>query len=766
MKTGHIVLSKDIEYLAEQVSTVVKPAAPDTFAQQVSQQARKILQRGQPSDAETFLRALGEVPGESPVEIIEPDDEADVEIIDEPEDQPQIQQIPRPDIEQTDSGLISEEDEEKFISYLRDVFKAAREEQTQELRQPEPNEMYLAQLTQLIHLVDQLEDMYAKPGVLSKSQHIENERRLDGRLERMFAYKPKRQEATAEPEPETEPEPEAAVQEPEPQPEVAEPAPEATPASERSELGQFTSARDRDQIASLVYRKNFRELTPEDEAALQGLSQQDWVSGRRYFAKLRNRINRLLRAGPEEQTPDDRQFLQDMRGRFPKLFATQEELLNDPVLRVLYEAATAEQGGRIELLQNGKWMRVWPYADDRSFYFDLLAPEGGWEQTGLVTPQAGDETDITTAVTPPEAPAAEPEAQPAPQQQQQQPEGPQLSDNDRAIVDKIKAAIGEATPGTPEQNQEAIKNLRQMWREATQIEDNKTRLAMLRELRTALSELRTSTQAGDPEGTIGTETDQFLVQLRNRAKQYRTGLAWWSFGLNRMINKLIGSGARAVKSREGKGGTEYKIMSPAIEKPVFFWVPAEQTESRVKLDGFIEDILAEQEMPVRLDPKGEAPDAAFGMPPEPPGGDPVGGTGEEAQPSLPGEEQPQQEEPDTPKIPSRVLVTQNGKWWVMSWENWLQFLVQGASGARWNLDHWGARVPEGKPNDVRQFVTMDEGPPKYYSTDPGTNVYYVQGWEPRRFKQELDYIQSMDVAGMSLVEPTPPSEEPTILSTR
>jgi hypothetical protein len=100
----------------------------------------------------------------------------------------------------------------------------------------------------------------------------------------------------------------------------------------------------------------------------------------------------------------------------------------------------------------------------------------------------------------------------------------------------------------------------------------------------------------------------------------------------------------------------------------------------------------------------------------------------------------------------------------MSWDNWLQFLSQGASGARWNLDHWGARPPEGRPPDVREYLTRDQGPQKYYSNDPKTNVFNVAGWQPKRFNAELDYIAAMSIADMPLIDPIPPEQEPKVLN--
>jgi hypothetical protein len=186
----------------------------------------------------------------------------------------------------------------------------------------------------------------------------------------------------------------------------------------------------------------------------------------------------------------------------------------------------------------------------------------------------------------------------------------------------------------------------------------------------------------------------------------------------------------------------------------------------VVLSPLLQEILAEQdEYDARQDPKGRAPEAAFGQPPVPPSGDPEGLAQHMPDPgSLPPEQPAGLVSPPLRKevkVPVRIIVTQNNNWWELAWKNWLQFLAQGASGARWNLDHWGARIPGGQPPDVREYLTKDQGPPAYYSNDPATNVFYVKGWQPKRFADELDYIAAMDVAQMPLISPKPPEEEET-----
>ncbi len=286
-------------------------------------------------------------------------------------------------------------------------------------------------------------------------------------------------------------------------------------------------------------------------------------------------------------------------------------------------------------------------------------------------------------------------------------------------------------------------------------------------------------------GAEGFDPDAFLQELQNTASWQRTNKSGWRpWGVTKALASLIGTQPRIAKSRETKRGTEYKVMSS--KGTLYFWVPvqkftdklknlgfaimqspqlfASQQYDNVKLSPLLEEILNEQEFDATRDPRGEAPDAAFGVPPVPPEGEPEG----KAQlPPLPGEEpEPGGPDPERVRKPNRVIVVQNNIWWEISWNNWLQFLAQGASGSRWNLDHWGARVPEGQPPDVSEYITGDQGSAKYYSTDPYTNVYYVQKWSPKRFRDELNYIQAMDVAGMPLVAPLPPEEEPAILSRR
>lgn len=259
---------------------------------------------------------------------------------------------------------------------------------------------------------------------------------------------------------------------------------------------------------------------------------------------------------------------------------------------------------------------------------------------------------------------------------------------------------------------------------------------------------------------------QFFQQLPQMAHSYakvgRMGPGVrWSRGMSRIANRLQNNAVSIAKLKPAGKFQVYQVQNRAGQKYNFYV----ESQSVVRTDPFL-DSLFEQDYNVMDDPKREAPDAAFDIgPPTPPEGSvyPVeepqdfgGPQAEEAGAGGPGIDTPEKSAnvaEKKPKYPDRVIAAQNGWWYVMPWENWVQFVIQGASGANWNLSNWGAGRPE-MPDDVRQLATTGERP-EYYSTDPNTNVYYVQGWQPKRFQAEKDYIRAADVSNLSLIEPKP-----------
>jgi hypothetical protein len=646
-----------------------------------------------------------------------------------------------------------------------------------------------------MHLVDQLEEVYEQPGVVAMNQHTANTRKLERHVERTLDAKPK----------------DTPKEQPEPEPtDYLGGQPSASPTDQR-EQGRFVSPRDQsdlDSMAHLVYRAAYNATSDEDNRVLAFLRTehpQDLRAGRRRWHNTNKRIQQLRRmasTAPETMTPDQGRELRHLQTRFP-LAMVESFFQDDPVLSHMYESVAT-----MRVAVNGddpRHMYVFPDRDSTTEYFTLTSRDtAGWLDSGIVrrgepAPEPEDD-DITTAPemdpdwdpeSPDEddeaargaedaarrvgdrigrreepAPAPSPAPEPTPTMTDElTPEEQELHSRIEAILNDFQA--GGSSPADIE------KRINEVWMELTKSFGLRRKKPGLQgELRSVLQNVRTAPEAGEPSAADRPQAGaSFEDEVLSRATQYRTGLKWWKLGLRKYLNAIKLSGNyRVTKSREAREGVEYAIKSPAYEKVIYVWVPNEGAtdtsspwawESPMHLSPDLKELL-EQDYDVSGDPKGEAPPEAFGIPPLPPGmDDPEGGEGEQAAP-IPGEPP----EPEVESKPRRVVATQNNVWWELSWDNWVQFLVLGASGANWNLDHWGARYPEGKPNDIRDFVSMDQGPTKYYSTDPNTNVHYVKGWTPERFKKELDYVQAMDVAGLSLVEPKPPADEAGILSTR
>jgi hypothetical protein len=626
-----------------------------------------------------------------------------------------------------DSGRISLEDENTFVRYLQRVYSEASKAQQVEISKSAPDRLYLHHLAALVAKVQELESLYLKPGTLEISQHISNQRLLSSLLSRVSAAEPQ-----------------------------LEPAPSDRPAkSPQSSLinlprgpgGRIVSPRseeERDAIADLIYRVNQGRASEQDQKDYRVLRDEDpnlYRSGKNRLRKLLNLRFSLEQSG---KNPGE---LSSLKKRFP-------ESLGLRGLSLLLESSNL----RLEIDSSGALLKIWPDPAKPEEFYVARHRDSTWERDGLVKRQAVDQPAKSSAPADTATPAQE--------------ETPKYEDEDtRRIEDLLK----KADPVIPEQEDEVLQELVKEWQYVTRM----LRLQRLRpDLRPGLQKAINRIREGD-EPEIKKEVDpKVLGNALRKATQYRHGgTSWWKYGINRRIDEIYRADTTSIQvSRKSPDGVEYRVDAQGnfsgSGHPIYFWVPRSKEskphsqEAMIRTGAFLDAILTEQD--VSADPKGEAPDSAFNRPspesgpPIPPDGDPVGAPPlPTSSPEHPVEKTPDQAptQSDLSKYPRRVVVTQKDQWWIFSWNNWVQFLIQGAAGSQWNLDHWGARVPSGRPSDIREYVSFDQGPPKYFSTDQNSNVYNVQGWQPRRCKAELDYIQALDISGISLLEPKPPQED-------